>query len=70
MQPLEVTKEELLQLLKTVVDVVEKDDSYGCSLQYEASSEPGKFLALAMVRVGNSDGSQGGMLVVAHPTEA
>lgn len=57
-----LSKDEFLAVLKHITELVEADDSYGGSLQYEARPEPNYFDVVASYRYGNSLG-QGGVIM-------
>lgn len=58
-----MTKEGLLALLQRTMDAVNADDSYEGRIAYTMGDERGTFVVSAAVRVGNSMG-QGGMILV------
>lgn len=63
---MKISKEALIQLLKNIADLVEKNDSFEGSLQYSCMGEDlheGEFEVTAAVRHGNRDG-QGSIILI------
>lgn len=60
-----MTKDGLLALLQRTIDAVKANDSFEGRIAYTSTSQD-TFSVQAAVRVGNSQG-QGGMIVVADP---
>lgn len=58
-----MTKDDFVRFLRTTLKAVEENDSAEGRIQYEWGSTPGTFNVDAFVRVGNSRG-QGGCIMV------
>jgi hypothetical protein len=63
----QLTKAELLSVLADLVKLVEADDSMEGRLRYEWSSTPGEYEVDAFLRVGNSQGQGGAIVIQATP---
>jgi len=63
MTPKILTKEQTLNLLADITELIKADDSYGGFFQYVAI-ENGQYEVQASCACGNADGSQGGYLIV------
>lgn len=61
-----VAREKLIELLRETIVAIENDDSYEGRIHYEGTS-PGEYEVDAFVRVGNSEGQGGCMLVEPTP---
>ena len=56
-------KDDLIRLLKATIEAIEDGDTMEGRLQYEWGDTPGTYNVNAFVRVGNSQGQGGVMLV-------
>ena len=59
-------KEQLIQLLEQTITALKENDSMEGRIMYQFGDEPGTFNVDAFVRVGNSQG-QGGAIIVQGP---
>lgn len=66
MKPKRLTKQQLIETLRDMVESISNDDSFAGSIEYtclEESCAKGEFMVIGSYRVGNSQG-QGGMNLI------
>lgn len=63
MTPKPQSKEQLLDILRAMVEAIQTDDSFEGSLEYSATPERHQFEVMAFWRVGNSEGQGGSCMV-------
>lgn len=68
MKPVPVGKGVLLGTLRDMIDAIERDDSFGGTITYEALPERHTFEVMAFFRIGNSEG-QGGSRILGGMVE-
>lgn len=58
-----MTKDDFVKLLEATLAAVKEDDSFEGRIAYEMGEQPHTYVVQAVVRVGNSQG-QGGVMMV------
>lgn len=63
MKPTPLNKNQLLDLLRDMITVIDADDSFEGSIEYSATPTPNEFMVVGMYRTGNSMGQGGCRLI-------
>ena len=69
MKPIKIDRERLIGAIKCMLNAVERNDSFEGSIEYscmDPTCNPGEFLTRVAIRVGNSEG-QGGTIMLGEP---
>jgi hypothetical protein len=67
---MKMSKEQLIEVLEDMIDVIKADDSFEGSIQYTVMDDdlgPGEFEVGAFYRVGNSIGQGGAVVIQGKP---
>lgn len=62
-----LTADALIGVLNDIITGIEAGDSFNGSLEYHAAAEKDTYEVVAVISVGNADGSQGGYNMIGTP---